>query len=94
MGSEKEYSLTYHRLVSDDISGLDSFWFEEIRTSIEAKLLSAPDLFGKPLRQSLKGCRSLRVGDYRVVYCIERNIIRVLAIIHRSHGYGGVEERI
>ena len=94
MGSEKECTLKYHRLVSDDISGLDSFWLEEIRISIENKLLSSPELFGKPLRQSLKGCRSLRVGDYRVVYRIERKIIRILAVSHRSQGYGGVNERI
>jgi mRNA interferase RelE/StbE len=94
MGSEKEYSLKYHRLVSDDISGLDSFWFEEIRISIESKLLSAPEIFGKPLRQSLKGCRSLRVGDYRVVYRIERRIIRIIAIVHRSENYKSIEKRI
>jgi len=89
------YSIILHHLVTkEDIPRLDQFWRQEIRDTIRTKLTTEPDLFGKPLRQSLSGHRSLRVGDYRVVYRIEKQIIRILAIIHRSHGYGGLEERI
>ena len=95
MGQDKEtYSLKYHRLVPNDLAPIDSFWQQQILGAIEDKLVVHPDLFGKPLRQSLKGCRSLRVGDYRVVFRIEKMIIRVLAIIHRSSKYKGVEKRI
>jgi len=95
MGQDKEtYSLKYHRLVPNDLATIDSFWQQQILGAIEDKLVVHPDLFGKPLRQSLKGCRSLRVGDYRVVFRIEKMIIRVLAIIHRSSKYKGVEKRI
>ena len=95
MGQDKEtYSLKYHRLVPNDLATLDSFWQQQVLGAVEDKLVIHPDLFGKPLRQSLKGCRSLRVGDYRVVFRIEKMIIRVLAIIHRSSKYKGVEKRI
>ena len=95
MGQDKEtYSLKYHRLVPNDLATLDSFWQQQVLGAVEDKLVIHPDLFGKPLRQSLKGCRSLRVGDYRVVFRIEKMTIRVLAIVHRSSKYRGVERKI
>ena len=95
MGQDKEtYSLKYHRLVPNDLAALDSFWQEQILVAIEDKLVMHPDLFGKPLRQSLKGCRSLRVGDYRVVFQIQKKAVQVVAIIHRSTDYKGIEKRI
>jgi mRNA interferase RelE/StbE len=94
MGQDKEYSLKYHRLVPDDVVRLDAFWREEVLASIENKLRTNPELFGKPLRQSLNGYRGLRVGDYRVVYQIEKKIVRIIAIVHRSGKYKGVEKRI
>ena len=94
MGQEKEYSVTYHRLVFGEVAGLDSFWRKQILSAIEGKLLIQPELFGKPLRQSLKGHRSLRVGDYRVVYRIEKRTVRIIAIVHRSSKYKGIEKRM
>lgn len=97
MGQDKKdeaYSLSYHRLVFDELAELDSFWQERILLAIETKLLTQPNIFGKPLRQSLKGCRSLRVGDYRIVFQIEQKIVRILAVIHRSSNYKGLEKRV
>lgn len=92
---EVGYSITLHPLVTSyDIPRLDAIRRHEVRDAIRSKLTTQPTLFGKPLRQSLKGCRSLRVGDYRVVYRIEKSIIRVIAIVHRSSNYKGVEKRI
>ena len=92
---EIDYSLSHHPLViKEDIPRLDQFWRHEIRDAVRTKLLTQPELFGKPLRRTLKGCRTLRVGDYRVVYRIERRIIRIIAIIHRSGKYKGIEKRI
>ncbi|MBM3231496.1 type II toxin-antitoxin system RelE/ParE family toxin [Candidatus Peregrinibacteria bacterium] len=58
-----------------------------IRKAIEQKLTTHPEIFGKPLRQSLKGCRSLRVGSYRVVYRIVGRTVEVLLFGHRSGMY-------
>ncbi len=91
---EKEYSLKYHHLVPDEVAELDSFWRMHILSAIEEKLLTRPELFGKPLRHSLKSCRSLRVGDYRVIYQIVQKTVRVLIIGHRSDVYEEAEKRI
>lgn len=34
-------------------------------------------LAGKPLQGQLKGCRSLRVGDYRVIYQVQSRLVQV-----------------
>ena len=92
---EIDYSLSHHPLViKEDIPRLDQFWRHEIRDAVRTKLLTQPELFGKPLRRTLKGCRTLRVGDYRVVYRIEKKIIKIIAIVHRSGKYRGIEKRM
>ena len=91
---EKKYSLTYHRLVPAEITALDPFWQTNVLAAIEEKLLLRPEIFGKPLRRSLKGCRSLRVGDYRVIFQIHQKAVLIIAIMHRSSEYKGIEKRI
>jgi mRNA-degrading endonuclease RelE of RelBE toxin-antitoxin system len=29
----------------------------------------------------------LRVGDYRIVYCVDKTLIKVIEIFHRGRGY-------
>ncbi len=85
---EVTYIITYHPLVvRDDIPRIDVLHRRKIKESIERKLTIHPDIFGVPLRRSLKGHRKLRVGDYRVVFRIERKDVRILAIMHRSLVY-------
>ncbi|MDD9337726.1 MAG: type II toxin-antitoxin system RelE/ParE family toxin [Rickettsiaceae bacterium] len=43
--------------------------------------------FGKPLKHSLKGCRSLRIGDYRAIYQIVDTAINILIIQHHKDCY-------
>ena len=81
-------------VVKIDIPKLDFFWRSEIRGVIEKKLTSRPELYGKPLRQSLKEYRTLRVGDYRVVFRIERRIVKVFVIEHRSVVYDAALKRL
>ena len=94
MGSEETYTLKYLPLVTQDIAQLDSYWSREILSTIEGKLATTPELYGAPLRQTLRGYRKLRVGDYRVIYRIEQKVVRIMGIIKRSSGYGMIEERI
>lgn len=89
------FSIIYHHLVvRDDIPKLSHEWKEKIRRAIENKLTTYPDLYGKPLRRSLKGYRKLRVGDYRVIFSIEKNIVKILIIQHRSVVYKKADKRI
>lgn len=89
------FEIRYHEaVVKEDIPRLSSEWKKRIKTAIEARLSSLPDLYGKPLRRSLKGYRKLRVGDYRVIFRIEGETVKIFIIGHRSVVYKNVEGRL
>ncbi len=89
------YTITYHEHVAgQDIPSLSSLWKKKIRHAIETKLSSSPEVFGIPLRNTLKGYRKLRVGDYRVIFRIEARTIKIFAIGHRSSIYLTSSKRI
>ena len=89
------FNIAYHQLVvSHDIPKLSHEQKERTKRAIEERLAIHPDLYGKPLRRSLKGYRKLRVGDYRVIFKIEKNTVKVLIIQHRSVVYDEVRKRI
>lgn len=82
------YNLIYSdQVVYKDIPKLSTSTKSLIKLTIEKKLLSDPIKFGKPLRYNLKGCRSLRIGDYRVIYQIIDTTINILVIQHRKDCY-------
>ncbi|MEQ1789970.1 MAG: type II toxin-antitoxin system RelE/ParE family toxin [Rickettsiales bacterium] len=80
------YSKTVLKI---DISALDNAVKKRVKTAIESKLMRDPLTFGKPLRYSLSNQRSLRVGDYRVLYLVEHDshTIFITAIGHRRDIY-------
>lgn len=65
-----------------------------IKRAIEERLSSRPELFGRPLRGSLKGYWKLRVGGYRIVFKLVGDKILVLAIVDRKTVYLQSERRI
>ena len=65
---------------------------ERIRMAIEQKLTTSPHLFGKPLRNPLFSLWSLRVGDYRIVYRIMKNIVSIELIGLRATMYPNAEK--
>ena len=77
------------QVVDHDIPSLTSAVRDRIRRAIESKLMTDPLHFGKPLRDSLSGHRSLRVGDYRVLYRLahEERAVHIVAIAHRRDIY-------
>lgn len=82
------FEIFYHQLVvKKDIPKLPGTIRERIKRAIEEKLTTHPEKFGRPLRRSLKGFRKLRVGDYRVLFRIENQIVKILLIQHRSVVY-------
>ena len=60
---------------------------ERIQMMIEQKLMNRPDHFGKPLRHPLFGLWSMRVGEYRVVYRILDDVVKIEVMGHRSTIY-------
>lgn len=82
------FRVVYHESVLKvDIPKIAEAERLKIKKAIESKLETRPQDFGKPLRRSLNGYRSLRVGDYRVAYRIEKEIVKVFVIAHRSVVY-------
>ena len=82
------YRLEYLKsVVRDDIPKLPKSMRERIRIEIERKLAQNPIEFGKPLRYSMKGSRRLRVGDYRIIYLIEKDCVVIVKIGHRKEVY-------
>lgn len=89
------FKVVYDPLVvSEDLSHLDRSILLEIKKAIESKLVTNPDVYGKPLRGPLHGYWSLRVGDYRIAYRILARTVHVDGIEHRSVVYKTLHSRI
>src|SRR3989338_7585860 len=89
------YKLVYHPdILKYDLPKIPKNIKETIRKAIEERLLFDPVIFGQPLRQSLKGHRKLRIGDYRVIYRIDGQEIIILKIGHRKEVYLRVLPRV
>lgn len=89
------FTVVYQLAVTqEDIPRIAKVWREKIKSAIADKLVTHPDVYGKPLRRSLRGYRKLRVGDYRIVFRIDLKFIKVFAIAHRSVVYKIMEHRM
>ena len=89
------FEVIYHPEVKKiDIPKLDARSKTMIKRAIEERLTTRPELFGRPLRGSLKGYWKLRVGGYRIVFKLLENKILVLAIVDRKTVYQQSERRI
>ncbi|MFZ5912791.1 MAG: type II toxin-antitoxin system RelE family toxin [Pseudomonadota bacterium] len=81
-------------VVLEDMPRLDQAIKQRIRKAIETKLTLDPIRFGKPLRHSLHPLRSLRVGDYPVLYHIghEVQLVSIVSIglagMYMTNKYG------
>jgi mRNA interferase RelE/StbE len=75
------WKIKIHRLVlEEDFKSIGRSEQEIILKNIRKKLSVDPEGYGKALLGELRGYWRLRVGDYRVIYKIQRDIIQVLVI--------------
>ena len=89
------YKLRYHPdVLKEDMRGIPANIRARIRKVIETRLVNDPVMFGQPLRQSLKGHRKLRVGDWRVIYRVEHSNVVILMIGNRKDVYQEVFRRV
>jgi mRNA interferase RelE/StbE len=89
------FDVIYHPDVKQiDVPKLDARSKTMIKRAIEERLATRPELFGRPLRGSLKGYWKLRVGSYRIVFKLSEDKILVLAIVDRKTVYPQSERRI
>ncbi len=89
------YKILYvDKVVDEDIPNIIEPWKSEIKKAIEMKLMTRPEVYSRPLRRSLKGYRKLKVGDYRIVFRIEVNKVKIFVIQHRSTVYDTAPKRL
>lgn len=89
------YKIFYDKsVVKTDIPKLSKKISENIRKAIEQKLITSPEIFGKPLRFSLSSFRKLRVGDYRVIFEISKEKVVIFVIGHRKNIYEIAKKRL
>jgi len=93
--AEMAYNLFYHPDVDKvDLPVIDEKNKTMIKRAIEERLATNPEVYGKPLQRTLKGYWKLRVGEYRVVFKIFGNDIRIFGIIHRRRVYEIIGRRL
>lgn len=85
----KVYKIVYSKNAQEDLPEIAKSIQKTIRNAINERLTKDPIVFGKPLSHNLKSYKSLRVGNYRVIYNIskEKKMVFIIAIKHRSYVY-------
>jgi mRNA interferase RelE/StbE len=88
------YNLVYHSDVEKvDLPRIDKKNKSMIKRAIEDRLKTHPEIYGRPLQRTLKGYWKLRVGEFRVVFKIFGNELRIYGIIHRKRVYKDIQKR-
>ena len=76
-----KWKIVFHALVlKEDVPRLESSIWRKILRDIEKKLALDPHAYGEPLRKGLFGYWKLRVGAFRVVYQVQKEIVTVLIV--------------
>jgi mRNA interferase RelE/StbE len=89
-----DWKILYTASAARSLRKLDPQIRRRVRAAIQT-LAEDPER-GKPLQLTLKGLRSWRTGDYRIIYRVveERIEILVIAVGHRREVYDRLRERI
>ncbi len=75
------WKIKVHPLViEEDFKKINKKTRTIILKTIYKKLTIAPEKYGSPLRNPLKGYWKLKISHYRVIYRIEKNTIKVLVL--------------
>lgn len=87
------YKILFHAEVKKDLKGLPTSHIAAIKTAISERLSRHPYDFKALSGKKFHGLYRLRVADYRIVYYIEDETVKILAIGHRSKIYKFLEKR-
>ena len=75
------WTVKIHRLVIDEDFKKIIFHDQSIiLRTIRKKLGTAPEKYGAPLRHDLKGFRKLKISDYRIIYKVEKDKVKVYVV--------------
>ena len=86
------YNICFTRTSKKQFEALPFKVKKEITKILEEEIAHNP-LIGKPLHGTLKGLRSQRVGNLRIIYQIIKNefVIMVINLEHRKKVYQGLK---
>lgn len=87
------WTLRYAPSAARAIRKLDPQIQRRVRAALLA-LVEEPER-GKPLLMTLRGLRSLRTGDYRIIYRLQERLLEILvvAVGHRREVYERLRRR-
>jgi mRNA interferase RelE/StbE len=89
------FEIKYHPEIKKvDLPKIDLKNKAMIKKAIEERLMTNPEIYGKPLRRTLKGYWKMRVGEYRVIFKVVEKKIMVFGIINRKDVYPQVSKRV
>lgn len=80
------YKLLYTKSAANDIKKLDSITKKRLKIKLET-FSKNPFLYAKKLTDHALGMYRFRIGNYRVIFDIEKNIIIILRVRHRRDIY-------
>jgi mRNA interferase RelE/StbE len=80
-----EFRLRVPDEVADLIRGMHPHLKKKVKACL--KLIMANPGEGKSLRDELSGLRSFRVGRFRIIYAVKKNIIEIVAVGPRERIY-------
>jgi len=88
------WEVSYTRSAAKAIRKLDAQTRSQVRAAMDR--LREDPLRGKPLQLTLKGLRSWRTGEWRIVYRVTHDRLEVLvvAVGHRREVYDRLRERL
>ncbi len=83
------YRVLWHEKALDDLKTLDRQTAQKIIGRIKEHLAQSPENFGKSLKGVLKGLYRYRMGDFRIIYSLDKadHLISILRIGSRKDIY-------
>jgi mRNA interferase RelE/StbE len=89
------FEIKYHPEVQKvDLPKIDIKNKAMIKKAIEERLMTKPEIYGKPLQRTLRGYWKMRVGEHRVIFKVAEKKIMVFGIVNRKEVYPQVTKRV
>ena len=84
-----QYSVEFETSAADDLARLETEMARRVRNKLDELAADADNIRHRALTGPLRGLFRSRVGDYRILYTLDRQTRRMVvrAIKHRSEVY-------